>query len=100
MYIELKKGYDAYKQFLEMLYADEFKNLPTLPARSGNYGEKGAGSSGVKIYRIIMDDVAWTNPFAWAHHLGLEITHYADVVDIIKENDYEIQGHKIRLEEV
>jgi hypothetical protein len=105
MYTRLKKGYDTYVTFVKMM---EGILLPAIPAKSGNFGDDSA-ITGTKIHRIyVMQtdengkefEMMYTNPWTCARHLGLEIKFYSDLIDMIVDNNYEIKGKAIRLEEV
>lgn len=98
MYISLKAGYDAYIGFMKLMYAESIpKNPPMIKSKSGNYS---TGSSGMKVYVIIIDDEVVQNPFRAAKELGLEITHYMDVVEIVQNSDGYIRGKKVQALEV
>ncbi len=105
MYTRLKKGYDTYTQFVKLMH-DEL--LPGIPAKSGNFGDDSAITK-TKIYRIYIGEtdedgkafeLMFLNPWECATYLGVEIKFYLDLIEMIQDNNFEIKGKAIRLEEV
>lgn len=101
MYMRLKKGFDAYVGFMNLMF--DIK-LPAVPAKPGNYSDD-YQTSGVKIYRIYIEDelegeIMLQNPFIAAKMLGLNIKFWSDFFDIVREADGVVMGKHVRLEEV
>lgn len=99
LYINLKKCYDAYVGFMKLFHGDLIGIPPVIPAKSGNYGTDSSGS-GIKIYCYIIDGERYFNPFTVARMLGVEIKHYMDLTDMVEQNNGELMGVKITLEEI
>jgi len=101
LYQRLQKGYDVYVKFCKLMYSENYSLIPSKP---GNYADN-TGSSGIKIYRIYVtnetgEEIMFMNPFPCAKYLGVEIKFFMDLFEILEENDYEIKGRKVRLQEV
>lgn len=94
MYNRLRKAYETYVEFMKTFRAAEIGNPPNIPARPGNYGND---SLSIKEYVFYIDDVDYLNYYTAARILGVEISHYMDLVDMF-EGQTELNGHKISLQ--
>lgn len=98
LYMRLKKGFDSYVKFCDLIYSEKYA---AIPAKSGNYSDDGV--TGTKIYRIYVtgeEEIMFLNPWECAHYLGVEISFYLDLIEMIKENNGKIKDFVVHLEEV
>ena len=100
LYMRLKKGFDMYIKFCEMIYNERYA---AIPAKSGNYSDDN-GITNTKIYRIFIEhdgnEVMLMNPWEAAKYLGVEIVFYMDLIEMIQENEGKIKNFNVRLMEV
>ncbi len=95
LYVSLKKTYDAYVDFMKMF--GKIERAPMIPAITGNYG---AESSSVRTFLVYVDGEELISPYIAARRLGLEITHYMDMIEIIDNSDGTIAGKNVHYKEV
>lgn len=101
MYIKLKNTYETYVQFMKLFRPDDIGKPPVIPPKKGNYSDF-SSSSGIKSYEFIVDGETWINPFAVAKKLGIEVKHYMDLPDKIREIQADdetalVNGHTVKL---
>lgn len=96
MYVKLRKMYESYTNFYKMVYPDQLKNPPIIPARSGNYGDEGK-NLGIKEYIFCIGEEEYMNYYTAARILGIEIANYMDLVEYYQANKTSTDGRKLTL---
>lgn len=104
LYIKLKKTYETYINYMKLFQADKIGIPPVIVAKKGNYSDY-SGTSGIKTFEFIIDNVSYINPFSVAKKLDLTVKHYMDLPEILQEllkddPDKLINGHTVKLVDI
>lgn len=95
MYVRLRKMYESYTEFMKLMYPEDLKNPPIIPAKSGNYGKD--TELGIKEYIFCIDGEEFMNYYEAARLIGITIESYMDLVEYYQANDTTEDGRELTM---